>query len=164
MEERERETEDRKMKLSIKSDIITDNKGKALKDEEGEPLLVGIPYGIIPRLLLYYVCTEAKKTGSPEVHLGETFLEIYENALYRTKNSDGIRGNEISRLKEQYEKLFSARISMEKQEKSNLKKSIEYVHIVDFFEKDIDSAKKIGRVRLNKTFFEYLMGSSRHSV
>ena len=68
----------------------------------------GLPYGIIPRLLLSWMTTEAIRTKSPTLVLGSSLSEFMGDLnLLRT---GGKRGD-ITRLKKQTSLLFSSTIS-----------------------------------------------------
>lgn len=68
---------------------------------------VGFPYGVIPRLLLAWLCTEAVRTKSRSLFLGDTLAEFMAE-LGMTPNG-GVRGG-ATRLRDQMERLFLARI------------------------------------------------------
>ena len=70
----------------------------------------GLPYGSYPRLLLCFVMTEATKTKNPVIKLG--------NSLSEFMNKLGIvpyggRWGSITRLKNQIDRLFHARIHIQ---------------------------------------------------
>jgi hypothetical protein len=69
----------------------------------------GLPYGIIPRLLLFWITTEALKTKSPRLELGASMAgfmrEVGLDPGHGGKRSDG------QRLQAQMTRLFQARIS-----------------------------------------------------
>ena len=69
----------------------------------------GLPYGIIPRLLLFWITTEALKTKSPRLELGASMAgfmrEVGLDPGHGGKRSDG------QRLQVQMTRLFQARIS-----------------------------------------------------
>lgn len=72
---------------------------------------VGIPYGIIPRLLLYWVCTEAVQKKSPVLEMGNTLSDFM-----RELDLDPTHGGKKStayRLREQATRLFSATITFQ---------------------------------------------------
>ena len=72
---------------------------------------VGIPYGTIPRLLLYWVCTEAVQMKSPILELGDTLSDFM-----RELGLDPTHGGKNSpayRLKDQASRLFSATITFQ---------------------------------------------------
>lgn len=69
---------------------------------------VGIPYGTIPRLLLYWVVTEVVRTKSPVLHLGNN-LAIFMRDLGLDPSRGGKR-SDAYRLREQANRLFSASI------------------------------------------------------
>ncbi len=70
---------------------------------------MGYPYGVLPRLILIWAVTEAKRTGIRRLHLGHCLSEFIEKldlqASGRGKRGDG------PRLKEQARRLFSANIA-----------------------------------------------------
>jgi hypothetical protein len=69
---------------------------------------VGLPYGSYPRLLLTWLTTEAVRTKSKEIVLGDSLSRfMYELGLIPT----GGRWGSIPRLKDQMIRLFSAAIS-----------------------------------------------------
>lgn len=72
------------------------------------PPRVGLPYGSVPRLLLAWLSTEAVKTKSRELELGDSMSAFMrELDLVPT----GGRWGSITRLKEQTRRLFSSTIS-----------------------------------------------------
>ena len=89
------------------------NKLITLKIESGSDSksdeLLGIPYGVIPRLLLYYVNTQAIRKHSRRIsfgrHLAEFMRKIGLDPDSRGKRSD------YKRLIEQANRLFNARIT-----------------------------------------------------
>lgn len=69
---------------------------------------IGLPYGTIPRLLLVWITTEAVKTQSRELILGNNLSEFMSKlGLVPT----GGRWGSITRLKEQANRLFSCVIA-----------------------------------------------------
>lgn len=76
-------------------------------DEEGKPY--GHPYGTIPRLLLYWMTTEALRTKSPKLDLGDNLASFM--AELGLDPSRGGKRSDAYRLKDQMMRLFEARIS-----------------------------------------------------
>ncbi len=72
--------------------------------------LVGYPYGSIPRLILFWMTTEAIRTGSRRLHLGETYASFLREIGLDPNTGGGKRGD-ANRVKEQTRRLFSATIS-----------------------------------------------------
>lgn len=68
----------------------------------------GLPYGSLPRLLLAWMTTEAKKKKSPVLHLGKSFSAFLKTM--HLSQSGGIRGD-ATRLREQMLRLFSTHVS-----------------------------------------------------
>jgi hypothetical protein len=78
--------------------------------EAGKHISSGIPYGTIPRLLLFWVTTEAIRLQSRRIELGNSLSEFMrELDIVPT----GGRWGTITRLREQMNCLFKARISFE---------------------------------------------------
>ena len=71
----------------------------------------GYPYGIIPRLLLFWMTTEALRTKSRHLELGPS-LSKFMAALGLDPSRGGKRSDAV-RLKEQMLRLFRARITFE---------------------------------------------------
>jgi len=72
------------------------------------PSSIGLPYGSVPRLLLAWVTTEAVKTQSRELELGDSLSGFMrELDLVPT----GGRWGSITRLKEQTRRLFASSIT-----------------------------------------------------
>lgn len=72
------------------------------------PSSIGLPYGNIPRLLVSWLTTEAVKTRSREIVLGET-LSHFMGELDMVPT--GGRWGSITRLRDQMTKLFSCLVS-----------------------------------------------------
>lgn len=73
------------------------------------PSIIGLPYGSVPRLLLSWVTTEAVRTRSRELELGDSLSEyMRELGLVPT----GGRWGSITRLKDQTTRLFASSVSM----------------------------------------------------
>lgn len=72
------------------------------------PSSVGLPYGSIPRLLLAWISTEAVKTQSREIELGDS-LSGFMRQLDMVPT--GGRWGSVTRLKQQTKRLFSSTIS-----------------------------------------------------
>jgi hypothetical protein len=76
---------------------------------------VGLPYGSVPRLLLAWLTTEAVKTQSRELELGDS-LSGFMRELEMVPT--GGRWGSITRLKNQTARLFSSTVSASYQDKS----------------------------------------------
>src|SRR4051794_9062610 len=77
---------------------------------------VGFPYGVIPRLLLAWLCTEAVRTKSRSLFLGDTLSEFM--AELGLAPNGGVRGG-TTRLRDQMERLFLARIICRYEDSAN---------------------------------------------
>ena len=69
----------------------------------------GIPYGIYPRLLLSWVATEAVRTQSPIIELGDS-LSMFLRDVLDIQRGSGKRGSS-TRVAEQMKRLFGALIT-----------------------------------------------------
>lgn len=72
------------------------------------PSRIGLPYGAIPRLLLAWLTTEAVRTNSREIELGDS-LSGFMRELDMVPT--GGRWGTITRLKDQTRRLFSCTVS-----------------------------------------------------
>ena len=72
------------------------------------PAKIGLPYGTVPRLLLAWLTTEAVRTKSRELFLGDTLSRFMaELDMVPT----GGRWGSITRLKDQTARLFASTVS-----------------------------------------------------
>ena len=74
--------------------------------------LIGYPYGSIPRLLLYWLTSEALRTKSPVLRLGSSLSEFMHAVGLSLYTGGGKRSN-ATRLKSQMNRLFSANIGLQ---------------------------------------------------
>ena len=74
--------------------------------------LIGYPYGSTPRLLLYWMTSEAVRTKSRVLKLGNSLSEFVECVGLSSNTGGGKRSNP-TRLKDQMNRLFSATISFQ---------------------------------------------------
>lgn len=72
---------------------------------------IGYPYGTIPRLLIFWLTTEALRTDSRRLEIGGSLTE-FMNKLGLDSSRGGKR-SDARRLRDQMERLFRARISFE---------------------------------------------------
>jgi hypothetical protein len=73
---------------------------------------VGYPYGTVPRLLLFWLTTEAVRTRSRILHPGNTVTGFMRELGLNPDTGGGKRGD-ARRLRDQMERLFRAIISFE---------------------------------------------------
>jgi len=85
--------------LSIKA-VVNEKTGKSY----------GIPYGIIPRLILVWIVTEIIRTKSRRLELGNRLSDFLLKLDFNASNGTGKR-SDARRVKEQMERLFHAIIS-----------------------------------------------------
>jgi hypothetical protein len=88
-------------------------KGNEFRRKNGNYLLTmysphGLPYGVVPRLLLAWITTEAVRTKSPALTLGHSLSEFMRQIdMVPTGGKTG----SIPRLREQMKRLFSTYVS-----------------------------------------------------
>lgn len=70
------------------------------------PPSVGLPYGVIPRLVLIWLTMEATRSSSREICLGHTLSEFLEQLQLARA------GGTIQRLQEQMDRLFATTITV----------------------------------------------------
>jgi len=71
----------------------------------------GYPYGTLPRLLIFWLTTEALRTGSQRLEIGGSLAEFMRKL--GLDSSRGGKRSDAKRLRDQMERLFRARISFE---------------------------------------------------
>lgn len=79
--------------------------------EKGQ--LIGLPYGALARLLLLWLISEANRTKSRRLFLGET-IDGFLRAVGLDPKTGGGKRSDMKRLKEQMHRLFRCRISFER--------------------------------------------------
>jgi hypothetical protein len=79
--------------------------------QTGQPY--GYPYGIIPRLLLFWMTTEAIRRNSRRLELGSSLNGFLAELGLSGYTGRGKRGD-ATRLREQMERLFRSRFSLER--------------------------------------------------
>jgi hypothetical protein len=94
--------------------VLTIQAGYKLDHKTGNRVFIGHPYGTIPRLLLFWMVSEAIRTKSPRLELGNSLNEFMEELGLSSYTGRGKRGD-ATRLKNQMERLFNAFISFEGQ-------------------------------------------------
>ena len=74
----------------------------------------GYPFGTVPRLLLFWITTEAVRTKSPRLELGNSLRGFMaELGLNSSNGGTGAKRSDARRLRNQIDRLFRARISFE---------------------------------------------------
>lgn len=74
--------------------------------------VIGYPYGSIPRLLLFWITTEALRTNSRKLELGES-LAGFMRDIGLDPSTGGGKRSDGKRLRNQMERLFRSTISLE---------------------------------------------------
>jgi Plasmid encoded RepA protein len=88
---------------------LTIQPGTALALDQETGLMLGYPFGAIPRLILAWLTTEAVRTKSKTIYLGESLADFLRQL--KLGNHGGVRGD-ITRLRNHLERLFGATISI----------------------------------------------------
>lgn len=73
---------------------------------------IGLPYGSIPRLILLWIVTEAVRSKSRHIKLGDTLNDFLRD-IGLDPNTGGGKRSDAARLKEQLVRLLRCRISFE---------------------------------------------------
>jgi hypothetical protein len=73
---------------------------------------IGYPYGVIPRLLLFWIVSEAVRTKSRRLELGPSLNQFLRAIGLNPATGRGKRGD-ATRLREQMDRLFQASISFQ---------------------------------------------------
>lgn len=73
---------------------------------------VGYPYGSIPRLVLYWITTEASRTRNRRLELGHSLASFMRDVGLNPATGRGKRGD-AKRLRDHIERLFCCRISFQ---------------------------------------------------
>ena len=92
--------------LSIRPGFKTDRR-------TGKRVCIGYPFGTIPRLLLFWITTEALRTKSRRLELGASLNAFIRDLGLNPATGGGVRGD-AKRLRDQMERLFRATISFER--------------------------------------------------
>ena len=72
----------------------------------------GLPFGILPRLLLAWICTEVVRTGSPKLYLGPSLASFMRELGVQSSDSGGRTGVR-TRVRDQMHRLFGANLRVE---------------------------------------------------
>jgi hypothetical protein len=76
--------------------------------------LLGYPYGSVPRLLMFWLTTEALRTGNRKLVLGSSLTDFMTQLGLNPRNGGpGTKRSDRRRLHDQMERLFGAKISFE---------------------------------------------------
>lgn len=76
-------------------------------DDKGQP--IGLPFGVIPRLLMFWLVTEAVRTKNPVLQLGHNLAAFMREI--RLDPTHGGKKGDPQRLEIQMRRFFSARIA-----------------------------------------------------
>jgi hypothetical protein len=83
--------------------------GHLLDPKTRKPTLQGIPYGAKPRLLMIHLCTEAVRTKTPTIDIGQSMSAFMRQLGLQV--TGGQKGT-IARFKEQLNRLASSRLQL----------------------------------------------------
>jgi hypothetical protein len=119
---------------------------------------VGLPYGTYPRLLLAWVTTEAVRTKSPELELGDSLRQFMSRLGLEV--GGGPRGS-APRLRQHMQRLFTSTVSATYQDRGQWVdvgfRPIEKAHI--FWDPKSPGQVSLWQstIRLNQTFYEEIV-------
>jgi hypothetical protein len=83
----------------------------------------GYPYGTIPRLLLFWMTTEAVRTKNPRLELGNSLSQFMrEIGLNPDNGGTGAKRSDARRLRDQMERLFQSTISFQQKREDDGRK------------------------------------------
>lgn len=80
------------------------------------PAIVGIPYGVIPRLLLIWIATQVKLTRTRDINLGDSCRQFLHQLGIQ---STGGKTGSIGRLRRQMASLLQCSISVSRRQESH---------------------------------------------
>lgn len=125
---------------------------------DGTLLTLGVPYGALPRLILIHIMSQAVRTQSREVHLGETLTDWMRQMGYRTI-SYGPRGS-ATLIRQQLDRLLACEwiIRWDGQAADGASEfGIKEIKLSDEYTGFNRKTGKFGReIRLTEAFFSHL--------
>ena len=89
---------------------------------------IGYPFGSIPRLLLFWITTEAVQTKRRKLELGNS-LSYFMRQLGLDSNTGRGKRGDATRLREQMRRLFAAHISFEQSITKNDTVGVRWLHM-----------------------------------
>jgi len=123
---------------------------------------VGLPYGSVPRMLLAWIATEAVKTKSRDLILGDSMSQFMRQLGMM---ATGGRWGTVTRLKEQTRRLFSTTIQCSYTNKASGHEALQNMVIVDlaslWWEPKDPTQRSLfeSTVRLSETFFDEIINN-----
>jgi hypothetical protein len=85
---------------------------KSDPDDRRQSVCIGYPYGSIARLILYWIVTEARRTGNPRLVLGKSLTDFMRKLGLHPNYGGGPRSSTTG-IQRQLERLLYARITFE---------------------------------------------------
>jgi hypothetical protein len=116
------------------------------------------PYGIIPRLLLFWIVSESKKTGNPHLVLGNSLADFMHSLGLNPRG--GGKRSDTKRLMNQMRRLVAAGISFENNSVTALRMFISKSDAFWFDDHPHQSSLWDSWILLSEPFFEAVMSSS----
>lgn len=122
---------------------------------------IGYPYGVIPRLLLFWLTTEAIRTGQPRLELGNS-LAAFMRELGLDPSTGGGKRGDARRLRHQMQRLFKARISFTRENREGTRRGTAWLDmqvaprgVLFWDERDPEQPCLFGSwIQLSAEFFE----------
>lgn len=118
------------------------------------------PYGILPRLLLIWMSSQAVKTRSPTLVLGSSLTNFMRDLGLRPT---GGKNGSITRLRDQMERLLKARLSVEVKDGLNRDRAVQISVALrwDLFwgqnDDDAQDPLLLSTIQLSKDFFDSIV-------
>ncbi len=117
----------------------------------------GLPYGKIPRIIIIWLCTEAKLKKSPIIYLGKSQNEFFKKLGF---TPTGGKNGSINRIKNQIIRLFNSTISIVYKNNNIYKfKNLNIINNASFFFKKRNRFWK-SNISLSKQFYENIKNNS----
>lgn len=125
--------------------------------------LLGYPYGALPRLLLFWITTEAVRTKNPRLELGNSLASFMRQlGLNPDNGSQGAKRSDARRIRDQMERLFRATISFDQTRESDGRRGEGWVDMkvapegVLWWDEKLPEQGALWRswIELSKQFFE----------
>lgn len=91
-------------------------------------LCIGYPYGSTARLILYWIVTEARRTGNPRLELGRSLGDFMRKLGLTFDDSTGKRSS-ASSVHRQLERLISAHMTFHRSLDADTRQGREWLHM-----------------------------------
>lgn len=141
--------------------LLTVQPGYTDDPATGEPRSLGFPSGVIPRQLMFWIITEAKRTRSSTLVLGDGVVEFFRQLNPDARATGGPKGS-LTRLRMQSQRLFNATIHVRSErtlasgERAVLSQNLSVAHRVLLWGAD-DAPDDRAVVQLSADFYDEIL-------